>query len=101
MKNILLIESDIDSKGKGKVRIHTKEETLTVGMSSRFFEKKLSAPFIRVSRFSIVNVDYLSRINHSDQTIYLQGYKYVSGLGDKYEENLILIILFMLSKCFH
>lgn len=53
---------------------------------------ELPSSFLRVSRYSIINTDYLESINHSDQTIHLaQLNKYV-GIGDTFKSKVMALL---------
>lgn len=89
LEELFLIETDPASKGKGVVTLHTKTIQYSVNRSLRSFEQELPSIFIRVSRYALVNIQFIERIDHSDQVLHLRGYKSQVGIGDAFKKDLM------------
>lgn len=43
---------------------------------------------VRVSRYAIINIHFIERIDHLDQTIHLRGHDAYVGIGDAFKKNI-------------
>lgn len=89
LKEIILIESGIENKGKGKNTMYCKNKTYTFYRSLRLLEAELPSSFIRISRFAIANIEYIESISHSDDTISMRGIQNKSiSIGGCYKSDI-------------
>jgi len=90
-EDIFLVESDtgINSKGKGKINIHTVDQVFNVWNTISKFTRPLDETFIQVSRSSVINRTFIKSFNSPDQIIRLKGYAKYVGVGDAYKGNLM------------
>jgi two-component system LytT family response regulator len=71
--DIILIETGMKNKGTGKNTMFCKNKSFTIYKSLRIIDNELPSNFVRISRFAIININYLENINNTDQTVHLQG----------------------------
>ena len=89
---MLLIETDLNSKGKGIVILHTIDNQYQVNRSLRSFESELSSDFLRVSRYALINLNFIERIDHKDQTLHLRHHDSYVGVGDSFKAGLLDVL---------
>ena len=92
LEDLFLIETDPGSKGKGIVTLHTKGNRYQVNRSLRSFEQELPSVFVRVSRYALVNIRFIKRIDHADQVLHLHSYESQVGVGDAFKKDLLKIL---------
>ena len=86
---LMLIETDLRSKGRGIVLIHTPENVHRVSRSLRSFAAELTEQFLRVSRYALVNLNYIESIDHKMQCLRLRGYDSYVNIGDSYKAEVL------------
>jgi DNA-binding LytR/AlgR family response regulator len=87
LEDLILLEVPMELKGKGKLTLHTTYKSFVVNSSLNQFEEQLPNYFIRINRFTLINSNFLSRYDHSEQCIYLREINNKTfNVGDKYKK---------------
>lgn len=79
-------------KGTNRSVIKTKNNEFIIPKSLAYIQERLPSSFMRISRYHIVNLDFLESVNSSDSVIGLRGEKEKFGIGTKYLKELITIL---------
>lgn len=78
----------IESKNKDLLLVTVNEEIKLSNYSIRKVLEELDTNFIQCHRGYIINIEYIRRIDHRDNTIKLRGTDELIPIGRKYRENL-------------
>lgn len=93
LDDIILIETGLKNKGTRKNTMYCTDKTFKIYKSLRILDAELPPNFVRISRFAIININYLENIDHSDQTLCLKGIdNKCVGYGDSYKDDIIKIL---------
>lgn len=88
--NIILVESDPNAKGRGKLTVTSLNEEYNSYNSLGKFLEDLPPNFIRVSRYTIVNIDYIDSYDSHNQLITLTDNKRSKiSVGRSYKEKVV------------
>lgn len=78
----------IESKNKNLLLVTINEEIKLSNYSLSKILEELGAGFIQCHRGYVINIEYIRRIDHRDNTIKLRGTDELIAIGRKYRENL-------------
>lgn len=84
-EEIIYIETNDDNKNSGKIVLESIDKRIYLNKSLNELIKILPSEFVRVSRFLIINFNYLDYFDHTDHVLYLKGFKRNFGVGQAYE----------------
>lgn len=90
LEDLIYIEVDTESKGKGKLKVVTKNKLIPYYQSLNNLGAELPNQFVRISRYTIVNTEFMDEYHHTDQLLHLRGAeKYTFTVGNSYKQNLL------------
>ena len=91
--DLVYVEVPFELKGKGKLILHTIYKSFDISSSLNNFERELPDFFIRINRFTIINSNFISHFDHSEQCAYLRNYPdKCFNVGDKFRNDLLRIL---------
>jgi len=88
-KDIKLFKISSGNKGMGKTTMVTVEGEYDINKSMNSLERELPSNFIRISRFNIINSDFVEKYNSHSNNVYLKDYEMVLSMGMGYKERLV------------
>jgi DNA-binding LytR/AlgR family response regulator len=95
LKDLIFIEVPMQYKGRGKLCLETTYKSFIIYSSLHKIEKELPESFVRINRYTIINLLFISHYDHSDQCVYLINIKDRSfGVGDSYKTDLLARLKF-------
>jgi DNA-binding LytR/AlgR family response regulator len=90
LSDLIFIEVPIEFKGRGKLNLVTTYKSFVINNSLQKIEEELPAYFIRINRYTIVNKQYLSHFDHSEQLLFLRGMLERNfSVGDTYKKEVL------------
>ncbi len=79
-------------KGQGKTLIITDSKEYVINKTLSVIENKLPPNFIRINRFEIINILFVSEYDQGEQMVSLFDYDEKLGVGNTYKENFLLYL---------
>ncbi len=87
-EDILYIQIPEVLKGKGKIEVITKNQTLHVNKTLSQIAYELPNEFLRVSRYAVINKNYLTKVDRDDYIAVLSSGHQV-GIGQNYLKKIL------------
>lgn len=72
LADLIFIEVPFEHKGRGKLMLQTTYKSFLIYHSLNRIEMELPESFLRINRYTIINTQFLSHFDHSEQTIHLR-----------------------------
>lgn len=90
LEDLIYIEVDTESKGRGKLKIVTKNKVIPYYQSLNTLEAELPSQFVRISRYTIINTEFMVSYHHTDQILHLRdAEEYTFTVGNSYKAKLL------------
>ena len=90
LEDLIYIEVDTESKGRGKLKIVTKNKVIPYYQSLNALEAELPSQFVRISRYAIINTEFMVSYHHTDQILHLRdAEEYTFTVGNSYKAKLL------------
>jgi DNA-binding LytR/AlgR family response regulator len=90
LADLIFIEVPFEHKGRGKLLLETTYKSFLIYNSLNKIEKDLPDYFLRINRYTIINTQYLSHFDHSEQTVHLRNIaNRFFAVGDTYRQEVM------------